>query len=679
MRNRRSQRKRHLPKNKQQEALKQFEEWLTIIKRICAGRQSQRSQLDPRPHLGSWSATELPSKRDHRKPVAAADAQEGSLGGTGIWVVAAVLGIAIALVYGHSLDAPFIFDDVDGIENNDSIRSLWPLVGAAGAHGPVNPPANLPSSGRPLVNLSLAVNFHWSGLNPRSYHASNLLIHFLATLVLCAIVRRALLLPYFADRFEASANWLALFVALLWALHPLQTEAVAYVTQRSELMVGLFFLATLYCSLRYWISLPGSRPRTIWLTLAVVASLAGMASKEVMVTAPVMVLLFDRAFVSGSLGGALRRSWPLYLGLALTWLLLLALNIDSPRGKSAGFGLGPPLGSWWMTQSQILLMYLKLVVWPWPLLIHYRLPYLESFSQAWMYVIPVLLLLAATLVFLWRNHPTGYLLSWLLFILAPTSIVPIVSEIAAERRMYLPLASLAVLFVVGGWSLVQRRVRVSAAKSPRPPMATFAPVAVIVLLLGLMSANRIRAYQDPTILWRDVIRHQPQNALAHGNLGGLYARSGRLTDGIEELRTAVSLDPEDHTVLTNLGQALTDTGKLDEAREKLAAAVAQEPDDPLALNNLGVALIHAGRFQDALAPLQRAVKLRPSFAIAHNSLGGALAGVGRNAEAIEQFRAALAIDPALAMASANLDALYHNTNRPTRSSPRGDSERGPAP
>src|SRR5262249_52485956 len=161
----------------------------------------------------------------------------------------------------------------------------------------------------------------------------------------------------------------------------------------------------------------------IWLILAVVASLAGMACKEVMVTAPVMVLLFDRTFISGSLGGALRRSWPLYVSLALTWTLLVALNINSPRGNSAGFGLGPSLISSWMTQSKILVMYLKLVVWPWPLLIHYRMPYL-SFAQAWIYAIPVASLLAATLVLIWRNEPIGYLLTWLFVILAPTSIVP---------------------------------------------------------------------------------------------------------------------------------------------------------------------------------------------------------------------------------------------------------------
>src|SRR5262249_9673737 len=160
--------------------------------------------------------------------------------------------------------------------------------------------------------LSLALNFQLSRLDPHSYHLFNLSIHFLASLLLWATVQRTLLLPYFGGQFDRVAGWLALCAALIWALHPLQTEAVAYVPQRSELMVALFYLVTLYCSLRYWASLPRSTPRAVWLLLAVVASLAGMASKEVMVTAPVVVLLFDRAFVSGSLAVAFRRSWPLY-------------------------------------------------------------------------------------------------------------------------------------------------------------------------------------------------------------------------------------------------------------------------------------------------------------------------------------------------------------------------------
>src|SRR4029079_11515134 len=199
-----------------------------------------------------------------------------------------------------------------------------------------------------------------------------------------------------------------------------------------------------------------TRHRAAWLTLAVLACLAGMASKEVMVSAPLMVLLFDRTFISGSFAGAVRRSWPLYAGLAATWIALALLMLNAPHGQTAGFGLRIPAYVWWLTQSKVFLMYLKLAVWPWPLLVYYELPQLETFAASWMYVLPVLALGIATLVLLWRNHPLGYLLTWVFGILSPTSLVPIVTEVAAERRMYLPLAAIVVLAVVGGGMLAAR-------------------------------------------------------------------------------------------------------------------------------------------------------------------------------------------------------------------------------
>src|SRR5204863_10187470 len=130
-----------------------------------------------------------------------------------------------------------------------------------------------------------------------------------------------------------------LTAALLWSLHPLNTDAVIYVTQRTELMMACFYLGTLYCSLRYWANNNLWSHRTAWLTLAVFASLAGMLSKEVMASAPIVILLFDRTFITGSSAGSLRRSWPLYLGLALTWIPLLVLSAGAPRGASSGFHL----------------------------------------------------------------------------------------------------------------------------------------------------------------------------------------------------------------------------------------------------------------------------------------------------------------------------------------------------
>ena len=185
----------------------------------------------------------------------------------------AVLGSAVWLVYGGSLHAPFVFDDRQSIVDNYSITTLWPPWGDGELPGPLTPPHDISTAGRPLVNLSLALNYHFGHLDPTGYHALNMVLHVLAALLVCTIVRRTLRLAYFAGRFDHVAEVLALVAAIIWTVHPLQTETVEYVTQRTELLVGLFYLATLYGSLRYWeaatsrtapVGLPRQLPRVSW-------------------------------------------------------------------------------------------------------------------------------------------------------------------------------------------------------------------------------------------------------------------------------------------------------------------------------------------------------------------------------------------------------------------------------
>jgi tetratricopeptide (TPR) repeat protein len=596
------------------------------------------------------------------------------------WLAAAVLAAAIAVVYGPALGVPLIYDDLDAIIANPSIRSLWPPVGDDERRGPLNPPADLPTAGRPLVNLSFALNYSFAGLEPAGYHGFNAVIHFGAALLVFGIVRRTLLLPYFRGRFDNSAGWLGLTTALLWSLHPLQTEAVIYATQRTELMMAFFYLATLYCSLRYWLSFPlppeegqgegaQTRPaRRPWLVLAVVVCACGMASKEVMVSAPLIVLLYDRAFISGSLRQALRRSWPLYAGLAATWLVLLALNLSAPRQRSAGFGMGPPAYVWWMTQAQVLATYIKLVVWPSPLLIHYRWPYLTTLADAWMYLLPVLVLGLGTLLLLWRNHPLGYLGTWVFAILAPTSVVPILTEMAAERRMYLPLAAIVALAVVGGYVLVHSTLnrKADTSHSPRPSRSlaavAIAPAFFLAILFGFLSTKRLAAYADEGQLWREVVEHQPGNFVAHANLGHFLAMDPRRHDeAIAELQTALSIKPDYPAALANLGLALTHAGRLPAAIEALNQALVLEPENPGALNNLGIALTHAGRAPEAVDVLRRSLARDPESPDALNNLGFALLEIGDYPRAIECFEHALRLDPQYGEAHANLGRAYLRT------------------
>jgi len=593
------------------------------------------------------------------------------------WAAAALLAMAIFAVYGPAINAPFIFDDNSAVIDNKSIVSLWPLIGTAEHPGPLNPPRDLPTASRPVVNLSFAINYYFGKLNPAGYHAVNVVLHCVSAPLLLAIVRRTLRLPYFGDRFERSADWLALAVAMLWALHPLQTEAVIYATQRTELMMALFYLATLYCSLRYWSLLPlpagerrvgpnspargeatleqdehsQKRRRAFWLTLAIVACAAGMASKEVMVSAPLIVFLFDRAFVSGSLLAALRRSWPLYAGLAATWLVLLALNWNQPRGETAGFHLGMPLSIWWFTQAKVLLMYLKLAVWPWPLILHYQLPYEFNFSTAWIYVLPVAALVLGTLVLLWRNHPVGFLGTWLLAILSPTLVVPIISEMAAERRMYLPLAALVVAAVVGGYQLAQRIGGRAADKSHagasanRPLVAIASATILVTLTFGVVSAKRLEMYHDEFKLWADVVRHEPENHVAHQNLGLFLHKAGKTEEAIEHYREAVRLSPDSAQAHYSLGLLLINKGAFAEAVEDFQEAVRYLPNDAGVRNNLAVALFNLGRNDEAIAQFRETLKLDPNRWVARINLGLALQKAGQYQEALNCFDQTLKANP----------------------------------
>jgi protein O-mannosyl-transferase len=589
-------------------------------------------------------------------------------------VAAALLVLPIFAVYWRAHDAPFIFDDNSAIVTNKSIVSLTPLVGTQDHPGPLKPPPELPTASRPLVNLSFALNYHFGGLNPTGYHLVNVTVHWLSALLVWAIVRRTLRLPYFGEQFATSPGWLALAAAMIWALHPLQTEAVIYATQRTELMMAFFYLGTLYCSLRYWTVLPlpsgegwsagdtGKKKhphpalfqservfRAVWLVLAVLSCLGGMASKEVMVSAPLVVLLFERTFLAGSLAATLRRSWPLYIGLASTWLLLLALNWRAQRGASAGFALGLPVYPYWLTQAKVLLLYMKLVLWPWPLLIHYQLPYLFTLGEAWMYVLSVILIGAATLALLWQNHPIGFVAAWVAAILAPTSVIPIYTEMAAERRMYLALAPLAALGVVISYRLAKRprewaRGRETKSGCRIAAIGIGSPIVLLVIVFGLVSARRLSAYHDEQGLWEDVLRYQPENYVAHQNVGFYLDKAGKTAEAIEHFREAIRLSPDAAQAHYSLGVLLTRTDP-EQAVQHFSQAARKMPMDPTMRNNLGFALFMAGRNDEAISAFRTALELDPNRWMARNNLGLALQRAGRYNEALDCFDQALRVNP----------------------------------
>ena len=299
------------------------------------------------------------------------------------------------------------------------------------------------------MGLTLAINYALGELDVRGYHAFNLALHVLSALILLGIVRRTLAR---SAHLVSAARPLALVTAAIWLVHPLQTDAVTYVTQRTELLMGLFYLLTLYAAIR---AAEGSRSWP-WQTASVVSCALGMASKEVMITAPLMVMLYDRVFLYPSLAEARRRRWPLYAGLMATWAVLATLLMLSPPhhllvlipgGHASVLERGMTPWEYLRTQVGVIARYLGLALWPHPLCLDHGLWVARTAGEVLPGALVVAGLVGGTAWALRRHPGTGFLGAWFLVVLAPTSsVVPVVTE----RRMHLPLAAVAVAAVLGG-------------------------------------------------------------------------------------------------------------------------------------------------------------------------------------------------------------------------------------
>jgi len=600
--------------------------------------------------------------------------------------IAILVLIGFAL-YWNSLAAPFTFDDDHAIVINEQIRHI---------STPLSPTEQgSPLAGRPLVSLTFAVNYALGGLDVRGYRLVNVAFHVINALLLLAVAARAL--PRAARTFQVrDATHLAFAIALIWMVHPLVTEPVDYVSQRTELMMAAFFLATLNfggSAFAWRRSERGTRPTYLSdrgtrptyggtrPTLSVICCALGMACKETMVVTPVVVLLYDRTFTSGSFREALqRRAW-YYAALCATWLVLVALLWSAPRGDSAGFA-GASVSPWTylLNQSVMIVRYLRLTFWPRGLVLDYGEPLHVTIGDVAPYLVVVVALLAATTVALVRNPPIGFLGAWFFLTLAPTSsILPISTEVGAERRMYLPLMAVVVLVVVGAGRALTARQIVLAPRKAAPHTAErsiYFLVVPVALALSIATYQRNAEYLSGLTLWQSVLDRWPPHARAHRNLAAelklanrpdeeiVHLRAAvkdlpeirnvlglellaldRNAEAVDELQIYVRDDPRDADALSNLGNALAALGRNDEALQAFQRAVAIDPSNGLSQRNLALQYMQQNDFDNAVAHARDAARLTPNDPAAHNLLGLALIGQQKVDDAIAEFRASLALQP----------------------------------
>ncbi len=577
-----------------------------------------------------------------------------------IWA-AALIAVAALLAYANSFSVPFIFDDDSSIKDNPTIRSLttaWsPPTG--GGHT---------VSGRPFLNFTLALNYAAGGTAVWGYHLVNLLIHVLAGCTLFGIVRRTLERPLCRSLFTGDSGrapssggakspvnrllppdtfLLALAVALLWTLHPLQTQAVTYIVQRAESLVSLMYLLTLWCFVR---SVESEAPRK-WQVLSWIACLLGMGSKEVMVSAPLMVALYDRVFVAGSWRETWRQRSYFHLALLATWLWLAWLVIGTAeRGGTAGFGTGVSPLAYALTQVGAIAHHLRLAFWPHPLVFDYGKGLVTGFGAIWWQALVLIPLALASIWSAVRGRPAGWLGIFFFAVLAPSSsVVPVLTQTMSEHRFYLALAAVIAVTVIGLHRWLGRR--------------SLVVWLFVVVALGATTIRRNHDYRSELAIWEDTVVKRPENIRALAALGAIHQAAGRLEEARVLLQEAVRLAPDSVEAVNNLGNAWMKAGNWEEAARCFERALVLQPREPYALNNLGNARLQQGRAAEAIGHFEAAIRAKPDFPEPRFNLANTLAQTGRMADALTHYDYYLRLKPDDVEARSNYAATLQMTRR----------------
>jgi len=598
-----------------------------------------------------------------------------------LWARVALIVCAAVATYANSLSIPFVLDDQASVVQNGDIRDLRNLARV------LQPTPDSPTAGRPLVSLSFALNYAAGGLDPVGYHLVNLILHTLCALMAFGLVRRTLELPSMRDRWGRVSADVAAAAALLWVVHPLTSEVVNYVTQRTESMAALCLLVTMYGAVR-----ASTSPQGRWDGVAIVACFLGTLCKETIVVTPVLVALFDRLFLVGSWRQAYRDRGSLYLGLMASWFVLAGLLWSGPRSAVGGFSAGVDVWTYLLNQAVVIVDYLQKTIWPVRLVAFYGWPLPLTLAQVWPQAAVVLALLVATAVACVKAPRLGYLGAWFFITLAPTSsFVPIATEVGAERRMYLPLMALATLAVAAAWGLLGRLRALDANHrgTTAPGWASAALTLGVAGGLATATVARNREYATPITLAQTIVDRRP-SGVAHHMLGEQLAIANRVDEAVGHLRQAVAqgntrahyplgvlllqrrdvagatqqleevvrlsgvpqamrwLEPPLLDVLQArgfLGQIYATERRWADAEVQAREVLAKAPGHPDARRVLGAALVGQQRWAESIDEHRQYLKARPGDAQARVNLGVAFIATGQLDAAIDQFQQAVAADP----------------------------------
>jgi len=565
------------------------------------------------------------------------DNMAGQYKPAGMLTAAAVLFALTLLAYSNSFNAGFHFDDFHQTVNNKNIADLanLPRFFVAPELGSAH---HWNKGYRPVTHGSFAVSYALAGGAVWGYHAVNFLLHFINALLVFILVgsvlKRSGHMAYYYTAMAASA---------IFAVHPIETSAVTYISGRAVLLATSFYLMSFLAFIRY-----REHGGYGWAAAAPLLYMAGLLSKEMAVSLPVMMFAYDVLFTAKP-----RRAWLYYTPFIAAFMAYIAL-----RRAFSGFVTAPELpfgtGEYLMSEAKALLLYVRLLIMPVNQNVDYNLPPTLSIDPM---VVFSAVAVAASLVWLFRLRAKSPAVSffglWFFVALAPESTLVPITDIAVEYRLYLPSVGFIAAVVVLAEGLMKRRETLKKA-------VAFPLIAMFLIL----SMYRNCVWADEERLWSDAAKKSPYSLRAHVNLGTVLSKQGRYAEAAVEYRRSIEIDPlseEAAKVSYNLGVCLSRVGRTDDALDEFRRTVRIDPGFADAYANAGAIYYDAGRYKEAEEALRKAVFINPASGLSHLNLGLTYWKLARLDDAQREMEAAVPLMPGDFDVRYNL-ALVYNAN-----------------
>jgi len=536
----------------------------------------------------------------------------------------AILLVLGLLIYAQTFQYGFVFDDYIFIVNNPFIKNFHNI--------------HLMWQAFPVTRLvgmySFAFNYYFNQLHPAGYHVFNFVVHIIAAFLVWALADLLFRLAKAPDGYLTKES--SFIIALLFLVHPCQTQAVTYITQRFESMATVFYLATLYVYLRARLAVDIKNKMRLF-GLATLFTILGIMTKEVMITVPVMILAAEWIFFPGK---DKKRLVTIILiaagGLGLLIFKMVHTGLDvflsSHLSESHDGDVLTPL-RYLLTQMRVFLTFLRLLVFP----VHQNLDY-DYPASIDLFHPPLTFLGFAVItgfiftIIKWRQRfpLIAFGLSWMLITFS-INLVPR-NNVIFEHKLYL-ISFGFFLSVVAALSFVVRQRRV------------FIGIFVfLIMTLAFLSFERNKVWADELTLWKNAIQEAPNKARVNSNLGRIYGSKGEYDQAIKYLSRAIVLYP-DNITYENRGIIYSQMGKTSQALDDLNKSIAMDPNYFSTYVKRSWVYQTQHNYQAALNDLAQAIKLEPHFTDGYVERGMLWMSLGRNQDAFKDFQTALSIDP----------------------------------